>query len=72
MEREIKRRRAGRPKAIPEPLEAVVLGLYAQGYGYRAIARILKEDHGFSPDYTTVRRVLMRLGKVYRSEIMPK
>ena len=57
-------RKPGRPKAIPEKYEPLVVELYDQGYGYRAIARILREECGLNPDYTSVRRTLIRLGKV--------
>ena len=57
-------RKPGRPRAIPKEYELVVVELYDQGYGYRAIARILREDYGLNPDYTSVRRTLIRLGKV--------
>ena len=57
-------RKPGRPRAIPEEYEHLVVELYDQGYGYRAIARILREECGLNPDYTSVRRTLIRLGKV--------
>ena len=57
-------RKPGRPRAIPEEYEPVVIALYEEGYGYRAIARILREEYGLNPDYTSVRRTLIRLGKV--------
>ena len=57
-------RKPGRPRAIPEEYEPVVVELYDHGYGYRAIARILREECGLNPDYTSVRRTLIRLGKV--------
>ena len=57
-------RKPGRPRAIPEEYEPLVAELYDQGYGYRAIARILREECGLNPDYTSVRRILIRLGKV--------
>ena len=57
-------RKPGRPKAIPEKYEPLVVELYEQGYGYRAIARILREEYGLNPDYTTVRRTLIRMGRV--------
>ena len=60
-------RKPGRPKAIPEEYEPQVAELYDQGYGYRAIARILREECGLNPDYTSVRRTLIRLGKVKKS-----
>jgi len=57
-------RKPGRPRAIPEEYEPVVVELYDQGYGYRAIARILREEYYLNPDYTSVRRTLRRLGKI--------
>ena len=60
-------RKPGRPRAIPKEYEALVVELYDQGYGYRAIARILREEYGLNPDYTSVRRTLIRLGKVKKS-----
>ena len=57
-------RKPGRPRAIPEEYEPVVADMYDQGYGYRAIARVLREEYGLNPDYTSVRRTLIRLGKV--------
>ena len=55
-------RKPGRPRAIPKEYEPVVVELYDHGNGYRAIARILREQYWLNPDYTTVRRTLMRLG----------
>jgi len=61
-----KARKCGRPRAIPVELESLVAELYERGYGYRAIARILRERCGINPDYTSVRRTLIRLGKVMK------
>jgi transposase len=57
-----KDRKSGRPRAIPPHLEPVIATLYKRGYGYRAIARILRQDHNINPDYSSVRRALKRLG----------
>lgn len=54
-------RKPGRPRAIPTELEPVVLELYRLGYGYRAIARILRAEYRIDPDFSTVRRTLKRL-----------
>jgi len=55
-------RKPGRPRAIPEEYESDIVDMYLQGYGYRAIVRKLrKEGYGLNPDYTTVRRTLIRL-----------
>jgi transposase len=55
-------RKPGRPRAIPEKMESLVAELYRRGCGYRAISRLLRNEHGVSSHYTTVKRVLKRLG----------
>jgi transposase len=55
-------RRPGRPRAIPSKLEPAVVELHKRGYGYRAVARILRNEYGISADFSTVKRVLKRLG----------
>ncbi len=61
----IKDRKPGRPRAIPEDIEPVVVDLYERGYGYRAIARILNSrEHGTNAHFSSVRKTLIRLGKV--------
>jgi len=61
----IKARKSGRPRAIPQELEPVVVDLYEHGYGYRAIARILRgSDYGINPHFSSARLTLIRLGKV--------
>jgi hypothetical protein len=57
-----KTRKPGRPRAIPPELDPVVTDLYRLGYGYRAIARILRNDYHIEPDFATVKRTLKRLG----------
>ncbi len=58
-------RKPGRPRAIPKEYESVVADMYDQGDGYRAIARRLREpEYGLNPDFSSVRRTLIRLGKV--------
>jgi len=58
-------RKPGRPRAIPEEYEPVLADMYDEGDGYRAIARRLREpEYGLNPDYTTVRRTLIRMGRV--------
>lgn len=59
-------RKPGRPRAIPAELEGVVVELYRKEYGYRAIARILREEYGLNPHYSSVRKTLIRLGEVRR------
>ena len=61
----IKARKPGRPRAIPKDIEPVVIDLYEQGYGYRAIARILNSpEHGINSHFSSIRKTLIRLGKV--------
>ena len=55
-------RKPGRPRAIPIEFEPVVLELYRQGYGYQAIARILRTDYNVNLDFSTVKRTMMRQG----------
>ena len=57
-----KDRKSGRPGTISPPFEPVITVLYKRGYGYRAIARILRQEHHLNPDYSSVRRALKRLG----------
>ena len=59
-----KARNPGRPRAIPEALESVVIKLYRQGYGYRAIARILRNEYEINPHFSSVRKTLLRLGVI--------
>jgi transposase-like protein len=61
-----KARKPGRPRAIPVEMERAVVELYREGYGYRAIARILRKEHGLNPHYSSVRKTLIRLGEVRR------
>ena len=61
----VKARRPGRPRAIPTDIEHVVVELWERGYGYRAIARILRTpEYGLNPHFSSVRQGLIRLGKV--------
>ena len=59
-----KARKPGRPGAIPEEIEPVVVELYRNNYGYRAIARILRNEYGLNPHFSSVRKALIRLGEV--------
>lgn len=60
-----KARKAGRPRVISEDIESVVVELYNRGYGYRAIANILNTpDYGINAHFSSVRKTLIRLGKV--------
>jgi hypothetical protein len=59
-------RKPGRPRAIPRELESVILELYRLGYGYRAIARILRTDYRLNPDFSTVKRPLKNRGALPR------
>ena len=44
-------RKPGRPKVIPEEYEPMVTAMCEEGYGYRAIARILREECGLNPGF---------------------
>jgi hypothetical protein len=55
-------RKAGRPRAIPDKLESIIIDLYKNGYGYRSIAGILRNDYQINSDFSTVKRALKRLG----------
>jgi len=61
---EKKARKPGRPRAIPEDMEPVLVELYGQGYGYRAISRMLRNEHGLNPHFSSVRKTLIRLDVV--------
>ena len=61
----IRERKPGRPKAVPEDIEPVVVDLYDDGYGYHAIARVLNsQEHGINAHFSSIRETLIRLGKV--------
>ncbi|MBA7468380.1 hypothetical protein ES707_03628 [subsurface metagenome] len=60
----VKARKPGRPRAIPEEMEPVLVEQYRQGHGYRAITRILRKEYGLNPHFSSVRKALIRLGKV--------
>jgi hypothetical protein len=62
----------GRPRAIPVEIESVVVELHRLGYGYRAIARILRADYHLNPDFSTVKRTLSRLGIIPHPGSPPK
>jgi hypothetical protein len=58
-------RKPGRPRAISEDMEPIVVDLYSCGYGYRAITRILNSDEfGINVHFSSIRKTLIRLGKV--------
>ncbi len=59
-----KAKKQGRPRVIPEDLEPVVVELYQQGYGYRAIACILRNEYSIDPHFSSIRKTLTRLGEV--------
>jgi len=61
----VKVRKPGRPRAIPEEMEPVVVDLHDRGYGYWTIARILNtSDYGINVHFSSVRKTLVQLGKV--------
>lgn len=62
MEMDFWSKKPGRPKAIPDALEPAVVRLYELGCGYRRIAKILREQHGANPSFSSVKRVLARRG----------
>lgn len=53
----VRGRKPGRPRAIPEAFVQEVIALYRDGSGYRSIARELTK-WGVSVDWSTVRRVI--------------
>ncbi|MFC1943041.1 hypothetical protein ACFLWO_00450 [Chloroflexota bacterium] len=56
----IKDRKPGRPRAVPEDLEPVVIDLYERGYGYRAIARILNsQEYSINSHFSSIRKALI-------------
>jgi len=55
-------KKAGRPRAISPELEPVVIELYRRGYGYRAIANILRQDYHTNSHFSSVRKALIRCG----------
>ena len=60
-----KERKPGRPRAVPEDFESVVINFYKQGYGYRAIARMLNsQEYGINVHFSSIRKTLIRLGVV--------
>ena len=65
----LKERKPGRPRAITEEIEAIVVELYQRGYGYRAIARILRRpEYGLNPHYSSVRQCLIRLDRIKKTD----
>jgi hypothetical protein len=47
-------RKPGRPRAIPKEYETVIADMDHHGYGYRAIARSLREPgYGLNPHYSS-------------------
>lgn len=57
-------RQVGRPSVISRDIMSVIRGLYKEGYGYRAIARILRDEHGVDTSFMSVKRVLAKRGIV--------
>ena len=52
-----KERKSGRPRAVPEAPVPKALSLYRQGFGYRAVARELRQE-GVSVDWSAIRRIV--------------
>ena len=57
MSSNVRERKPGRPRAIPEKLVPHVISLYRQRFGYRAIRRELRKE-GISVSWSTVRRLV--------------
>jgi hypothetical protein len=55
----LKRKKPGRPRAIPEDQIEEVIVMHESGMGYRAIARELTK-RGLSVDWSTVRRIIKK------------
>ncbi len=60
----VKVRKAGRPRAIPVEMESIVTELYELGNGYRAIANHMDSSYGVNVHFSSVRKTLIRLGKI--------
>ena len=67
----VKSRQPGRPRAILKKLESVLIRLYESGHGYRAIARILRLEYRINPHFSSIRKTLMRLGKIQKEDTTP-
>ena len=63
MKVDVREKKPGRPRAIPESVIPDLLRLYHEGLGYRAVARELSK-RGVSADWSTVRRVIKSRGSV--------
>jgi len=63
MNADMRERKPGRPRAIPESVIPGLLRLYNEGLGYRGVARELSKQ-GISADWSTVRRVIKSRGSV--------
>lgn len=46
----------GRPKLVTPEIKEKIKRLYKLGYGYRAVATILRKEDGFDCSYITVKR----------------
>lgn len=57
MKVDVREKKPGRPKAIPESVIPRLLRLYNGGLGYRAVARELGKQ-GVYVDWSTVRRTI--------------
>lgn len=57
MKVDVREKKPGRPRAIPESLIPHLLHLYDEGLGYRRVARELSKQ-GISVDWSTVRRII--------------
>jgi len=64
----IRLRQAGRPRAIPEALESVVMELYEAGCVYRAIARILEKEHEITITKSGRENIITRQAELHHME----
>ncbi len=56
------KKKAGRPRAIPDDLVEVARDLLRRGYGYKSTTKILRDDYGLSLDWTRVRDLAKKKG----------
>ncbi|MDD5095449.1 MAG: hypothetical protein PHV74_13880 [Dehalococcoidia bacterium] len=52
----------GGQRAIPPDMVPTIDSCHGMGWGYKAITNFLREEHGLSVNWTTVRNVIQRKG----------
>ncbi len=62
----------GRKRAIPEELAPIIRKLRKQGYGYRAVRRILVDEYGLRLHWTRIRDFCKGRGCYSRPEYQEK